>query len=155
MEKYPNLKRNLNLKSRRDYTTHHVYINGVKSVTGDDDGIRPLNDEELKWLNKFEGEYTNASVSQKDKQRLKNQLHNTLELAKDCTDRNNARNRCLLNIAKATNALEFRSWEEFDESTIEKLEGFDLELAIAASSELLTKDFGKGDDDPDDSGSKS
>lgn len=136
-EKYPNLKRSLNLKSRRDYVTHHIYKDGVKSVTGEGYGLRPLNENELKWLDKFEGEYTNASVArQSDKKAIKKQFHNTVELTKDCTDRNNQRNRCLLNRAKSTNNIEFRSWEEFDESTI--------------SEELRYSDY-----DPNDSGDKS
>jgi len=141
--KYPNLRKDLNLKTRRDYVTHHVYTDGVTSVTGEGEGIRALNDAELEWLNKFEGEYTNASVSQKE-ERLEDQLHNTKELAKDCTDRNNSRNRCLLNIAKSTNHLKFRSWEEFDQGTVAAFDGLDLEFAIIAGTSLLDK---KEDDD--------
>lgn len=115
-------------------------MNGVDSVTGKGRGIRALNEEELEWLNKFEGEYTNASVSQSDPQRLEDQLHNTKELAKDCTDRNNARNRCILNKKKATNELKFRSWEELDQNTIKQLEGWDLELAIAYNTPLLDEE---------------
>lgn len=115
-------------------------MNGVPSVTGRGQGMRALNEEELEWLNKFEGEYTNASVSQSDPERLKDQLHNTKELAKDCTDRNNARNRCLLNKKKATNELKFRSWEELDQNTIKQLEPWDLEFAIAINTSLLDED---------------
>jgi len=131
-------------------------MNGVKSVTGSGkDGIRALNEEELEWLNKFEGEYTNASVSQSDPERLEKQLHNTKELAKDCTDRNNQRNRCLLNIAKSTNQLKFRTWEELDQNTISKLEGFDLEFAFAVNSPTLLEELRESDDDTDDDGDKS
>lgn len=131
-------------------------MNGVKSITGSgESGIRELNEEELEWLNKFEGEYTNASVSQSDPERLKNQLHNTKELAKDCTDRNNQRNRCLLNITKSTNQLKFRNWAELDQNTISKLEGFDLEFALAVNSPTLLEELRKSEDDTDDSGDES
>jgi hypothetical protein len=117
-----------------------VYTDGVTSVTGIGEGIRALNEEEMEWLNKFEGEYTNASVSQSDPARLEKQLHNTKELAKDCTDRNNSRNRCLLNVAKSTNNLKFKSFEEMDDITMKKLEGFDLELAVVVNSKLFKKE---------------
>ncbi len=64
--KYPNLKKSMNLKARRDYIETH-YVNGMKSVTGDgSEGIRALTVEEKEWLNTFYGEYVNASFTKSD-----------------------------------------------------------------------------------------
>lgn len=41
-----------------------------------------------------------------------------LDAKKDSYNRNNARNRCVLNKGKAINTLEFRTWGEFDQDTI-------------------------------------
>lgn len=74
-EKYPYLKKELNTKRRRDYLDNTYYIDGVESVdySSDDGGIRPLNEEERAWLNKFNSEYYGASFSKNDK----NNLHQT------------------------------------------------------------------------------
>lgn len=63
-----------------------------------------------------------------------------LDYKKDSYNRNNARNRCLLNKGKLTNNLEFRSWEEFDQNTINELEGHDLELINAYYAGILDDD---------------
>ena len=49
--KYPALEKGLNIKSRKDYIEVD-YINGVKGDSGDY-AIRPLNEDELEFLNKF------------------------------------------------------------------------------------------------------
>lgn len=103
--RHPNLKKRYNLKVRQDYIDTH-YINGVDSVTGEGKGLRPLNEEELDWLNKFYGEYVNASVNQKSHE---DQLHNTEELVKDCYNKNNARNRCVMNKVKKLDRLKYES----------------------------------------------
>lgn len=58
-----------------------------------------LTKKDKEWLNKFTDEYINDSL---DRQNLKNNLHNTKKLKKDCDDRNNARNRCIWTRAKAS-----------------------------------------------------
>jgi hypothetical protein len=113
-KRWDNLKRNRNLKHRRDYIETH-YIDGMESITGKGEGIRPLTPEEKDWLDKFYGEFVNASVSHDD---YDNQLHNDRDMVKDCYDRNNARNRCVLNKGKAINKIDFRTWGELDQDTI-------------------------------------
>lgn len=113
-KKLDNLKRNKNLKHRRDYIETH-YINGMPSITGEGEGIRALTMEEKLWLDKFYGEYVNASVSHNE---YDDQLHNNRDMVKDCYDRNNARNRCVLNKGKAINKIEFRTWGELDQDMI-------------------------------------
>lgn len=61
-EKHPNLKKNLNLKARRDYIDTH-YIDGVRNEKGEM-VIRPMNEEEKKWLDDFYGEHLNASFTE-------------------------------------------------------------------------------------------
>lgn len=121
--KYPNLDPSYNLKSRRDYIETD-YIHGVESVTGQGEGIRAMTEEEKKWLNKFNGEYVNASVSQSKKE---SQLHNTEELVKDCYNRNNARNRCVFNKAKMLNKLENIDWDIYNKKDIMELTMDELE----------------------------
>lgn len=83
--KYPGLRPELNLKTRYELIDY--------------DYVHKLSEEEKKWLNKFTEEYVNASL---DSVNLKNNLHNTDELKKDCYRRNNARNRDILTRAKAS-----------------------------------------------------
>lgn len=64
--------------------------------------VHKLNPEEKLFLAKFMDEYNNAKL---DYSNLKNNLHNTKELKKECTDRNNARNRCIYTREKAEGAL--------------------------------------------------
>jgi len=113
-KRWDNLKRNRNLKHRRDYIETH-YIDGMGSITGKGEGIRPLTAEEKDWLDKFYGEYVNASVSHDE---YDDQLHNNRDMVKDCYDRNNSRNRCVLNKGKAINKIDFRTWGELDQDTI-------------------------------------
>ena len=66
---------------------------------------------ELEYMSSFMSEWNNASIasgSVKDKTGEKakeNKFHRTPEEAKTCTDRNNARNRCMLSNAKAQNMV--------------------------------------------------
>lgn len=76
--KYPNLNPAYNLKSRSEE------IHDVASYADQ------LNKKEKEFLNKFMGEWVGADLDYKD---LKKNLHNTQELKKLCTDRNNSRNR--------------------------------------------------------------
>jgi hypothetical protein len=75
--KYPNLNKSLNTKLRRDYLDNTYYVDGVKKK--DEYVIRPLNDDEKEWLNKFNGEYYGASFDKDDE----NNLHKNL--AEDTT----------------------------------------------------------------------
>lgn len=97
--KYPALDPVYNPKNRRE------------SI--DFDYLDQLSVEELEWLNKFMEEHNGANLDYKN---LKNNLHNTKELKKDCTDRVNARNRCLYTIAKINGRL---TNEDLPESDIE------------------------------------
>lgn len=80
----------LNLKTRTDLIDY--------------DYIDKLSPKEKAWLNKFTEEYTNASLDNDNKQR---NLHKTKELRKDCYDRNNARNRCILTKQRAMGRVEY------------------------------------------------
>ena len=86
--KHPGLKKHYNSRIRQEYI--------------DQDYIQDLNDEEKNFLSKFNEEYYGANL---DFEKLENNLHNTEELKKLCTDRNNAQNRCIYGIAKAGNKI--------------------------------------------------
>jgi hypothetical protein len=160
--KWDNLKKNKNLKLRRDYINTH-YINGMDSITGDKklEGLRELTSEEKDYLSDFYGEYINASFNEdslmktsetnkaqiiklkkeyKDLEKVVSNLDPIkdmnkrnplakrmvtikselieLDIKKDSYNRNNARNRCVLNKGKAINTVEFRNWGELDQDTI-------------------------------------
>jgi len=84
--KYPALDPAYNPKINREYF--------------DVDYVDQLNDKEKEWLNAFEEEFSNAAVG-KQSEAEKNRFHKTKEEVKECTDRKNARQRCLYGISKA------------------------------------------------------
>jgi len=66
--KYPNLSKSLNTKRRRDYLDNLYYVDGIKRAG--EEVIRPLNENEKEWLNKFNGEYYGASFDKDDTKNL-------------------------------------------------------------------------------------
>lgn len=67
------------------------------------DYVSSLSEEEKDWLNDFYEEYYGANLDFKN---LKNnRFHRTKKDKKACTDRNNARNRCMYGIARASNKI--------------------------------------------------
>lgn len=93
--KYPGLNPNYNSKIKQEYLDY--------------DYVDQLPDEMKAFLNKFTEEYYGAAL---DVNNLENNLHNTQELKKDCQDRNNARNRCIYSIQRATNRLITATYSE-------------------------------------------
>jgi hypothetical protein len=81
--------------------------------------MRPLTEEEKDWLDKFYGEYVNASVPKDG-----TAMHDTDELRKDCYNKNNARNRCLMNQTQKTGKLVYLTPKEYDK----KLEQSDWDV---------------------------
>lgn len=79
---FPALEPRLNLKTRYDLVDY--------------DYVDKLSDKEKAWLNSFTEEYVHANMKHDGKK-----LHKTKKLRKDCYDRNNARNRCILTKSKA------------------------------------------------------
>lgn len=57
-----------------------------------------LSDDEKEWLNQFTEEYVNADLDRKD---IKNNLHNTKRLKKDCDKRNNDRKKDLYTVGES------------------------------------------------------
>ena len=57
--KHPYLKHAMNIKSRKDFIEAD-YVDGVKGIDGGY-GIRPLNEEEKDWLNKYYKEVINTN----------------------------------------------------------------------------------------------
>lgn len=81
----------LNLKTRTDLIDY--------------DYLDKLSPSEKKWLNKFTEEYTNDSFNRDDYR--KNLVVKKEADRKDCDDRNNARNRCILTMQRAQNKIEY------------------------------------------------
>jgi hypothetical protein len=121
------------------------YNSRIRQDEIDYDYLSDLSEEELKWLNDFTEEYVNASVG-KQSEANKNKFHNTPELVKDCTDRNNARQRCIYSIAKARNrVIDHTEWfletisrtnqEPHYDVEDELIDNIDLKYAILDDSE--------------------
>lgn len=95
-------------KKRRNEVQHPAldnrYNSKIRQEYIDYDYKTKLTEEEKEFLNKFTEEYYGAGL---DYDNLENNIHNTPELKKACTDRNNAQNRCLYGISKATGKLDF------------------------------------------------
>lgn len=70
----------------------------------DVDYLEQLSEKEKDWLNDFNEEYYGANLDFKNLK--KNRFHKTKKDKKACTDRNNARNRCIYGLAKAGGKLE-------------------------------------------------
>lgn len=68
-KEFPYLDKRYNLKSRRDYMDNTYYVDGVKNKKGEY-LMRPLNDEEKEFLNKFNSEYYGASFDVDDSKNL-------------------------------------------------------------------------------------
>ena len=117
------------------------YVDGVKDKTGRK-VMRDLTEEERDWLNQFNKEYYNAT-------RKDAVFHTEDEDWRGeggLWEANNARNRCLLNIGKATNTVDFITMGSYDQNTIKALEGHDLELLLAYNAGLI-KDLNEDDDE--------
>jgi hypothetical protein len=86
--KYPGLDPKMHPRTR------HEYI--------DIDYAKKLTDEEKAYLSKFMDEYYGATLAPADSPgRWRKDLHRNKKLRKDCTDRNNARNRDTYSRSKA------------------------------------------------------
>lgn len=101
----------------------------------DYDYIDKLNEKEKAWLNKFTEEYVHDNL---DRENLRKNLHRNKRLKKDCDDRNNARNRCVMTRDKAKNVLNYI--EDLRESTVTPEE--DLNNAIDIKILGLIDEFG-------------
>lgn len=104
--KYPALDPTLNLKTRYE-------------LIADCDYLDKLSDKEKEWLNNFNEEYINANMNHKGKK-----LHKSKKQKKDCYDRNNSRNRCLLTIKRATGMCTDLEEAKVENKTLENTEDF-------------------------------
>lgn len=84
--KYPGLQKQYNSRIKQEYM--------------DQDYISDLSEKEKDWLNDFNEEFYGANLDFKNLDN--NRFHKTIAEKKDCTDRNNARNRCMYGMAKAS-----------------------------------------------------
>jgi hypothetical protein len=86
--------------NKRNSTKHSALIPHLNLKTRfelvDYDYINKLSPKEKEWLNNFTEEYVHANMKHAGKK-----LHTTKRLKKDCYDRNNSRNRCILTRNKA------------------------------------------------------
>lgn len=129
IDEYPELEKKFALKSRSDLL--------------DQDYTDKLSPKEKRWLNKFNKEYVSASMDEDPKKNL----HKTKKLRKKCYDSNNARNRCELTRAKASNQLndyeelyETSSNNDYEDFIIEKLDQKDIIQAVEWLATELSKD---------------
>lgn len=108
--KYPALEKRMNTRIRQEYIDMD-YIDDLDDTVKDQqlpDGTWVTTRE---WYNYFMREHNNAAIAKdsiKDKTgeaAKKNKFHRTPEEAKECTDRNNARNNDMYGQAKAQNLM--------------------------------------------------
>ena len=122
-EQYPALKQNLNLKTRYELVDY--------------DYIDQLSEKEKDWLNRFTEEYTHAKY---DHEGPKIQKKKKYEL--ESYDRNNARNRCILTLAKAMGKAHGLEVLKFAEGTLNPEEALIMEeklRGVLADEKLMKK----------------
>ena len=140
--KYPALEPRLNSRVRQEYIDY--------------DYVDKLSDEEKKWLNDFTEEYTNGGVG-KQSESEKNRFHKTPELVKECTDRNNAQNRCLYgqvrNKVGVTKLLNYDDIKNIvEEELVKEISSDNLENSII---DYLDEKFIQSSSDSEDNGDNS
>lgn len=95
-------------KKRRSKVKHlglnNKYHSKIKQEYMDSDYVSKLSEEEKQFLNDFNEEYYNANLDYKNLEN--NRFNKTKKDKKDCTDRNNARNRCVYGISKVSGKLD-------------------------------------------------
>lgn len=91
---YPGLNKNLFSKVKQEY--HDI------------DYVDKLDDEAKKFMSQFMEEHLGANLDEKRHKKKYNKkvMHKTKKLKKDCFDRNNARQRDIYGLSKATGKLE-------------------------------------------------
>lgn len=96
-------KKQYNSKIRQEYTDlDYIHkLDNTKKNCKLPDGTMVT---EFEYMNIFMKEWNNADVG-KQSEAKKNKFHRTAEEVKDCTDRNNSRNRDEYGIAKANNLV--------------------------------------------------
>lgn len=121
--KYPALKKDLNLRSRRDYIEPE-YINGVYDENGRQ-VIRALTAEEKEWLNKFYEE-TVVTSFKKDGTDFLDSVEERRAAYRD----NNHRNSCLMNVKSAAGQLDTFDEKAFDKLSYDRFSYLDHEIAL-------------------------
>ena len=100
----------------------------IKQEQWDLDYIDKLDEKERAFMSKFMEEFVGARLNGKGKK-----LHRTKKLTKDCFDRNNARNRDIYAIARATGTLyEYDPYldEEMFDNEDQLIDSIDAKKAI-------------------------
>ena len=122
-EKYPALRRDLNLKVRR-YYIEPDYIHGARDKNGKV-VIRPLTNDEKAWLNKF---YEETVITKFNKDGT--DLYDSVEERRKIWRDNNERNRCLFNNTQKRAMLKPFSTEKYDQESIKNVGHLDSELLL-------------------------
>jgi hypothetical protein len=134
-EKYPALKKRFNTKIRQDFIESEEYINGVKDAKGEL-VIRPLNDKEKEFLNRFNAETVVTSF----KKDGKDFYFEDDEMRKELYRENNRRNRDLFSAMKVEGRLVHFNSDQFDMITAQKLDHIDPEALILHSLDELEEE---------------
>lgn len=112
---YASLKKEYNSRIRQEYSDLDYIdkLDNTKKNCELPDGTMVT---ELEFMDFFMKEWNNAEVG-KQSEAKDNKLHRTVQEVKDCTDRNNARNRDIYGIAKARNLVHKVDSESLKEIT--------------------------------------
>lgn len=130
--KYPALNKSLNTKFRRHYIEPD-YINGVYDENGAQ-VIRPLNEEEIEWLNKFYSEVIVTSFNNDDDDFYSESCDKRV-LYND----NNRRRRDVFNIMQATGKLKYLNGTEYDKHYSDQVSNIDFDLLNVINLEKKIK----------------
>ena len=123
------------------------YINNSFKRDGTD--LMTQSEEELEYIQGLRDQISEYRLQVKSNKmskedwfeynRLKDELFE-VDNFKNCSDRNNQRNRCLYNETKKRGKMTKRTMAELDQNTIEKLGDSDMEFMVAMNSHLLWGD---------------
>lgn len=94
--------------------------------------MRPLTDEEKDWLDQF---YKELMSDFRDPV-----FYTDPDAQRKLYSENNARNRCLYNQVKKTGKLIKIDPKEYDEITLKRIQGLDLEHIIIDNKEIIDEE---------------
>lgn len=125
-------------KNRRQLTKNAAlkpkYNLKVRQEVIDYDYLDKLNPEEAAWLNKFTEEYVGANL---DLDKPRSNLHKSKRMRKDCTDRNNSRNRCQYGLNKVGGRLDNieKAYDVSDNTSMEDRLNAKIDLELLGFTE--------------------
>jgi hypothetical protein len=122
-------------KKKKRYVLNNTRVSKLKKDFLDYDYVNSLSNDEKKWLNKFTEEYYQGYF-RKSRGKIRDSLHKTDSQRRSCYNQNNANNRDLYAILKATDL--FNNVDGDSDKIIQTLsKATDVESALESLQVLL------------------